>query len=152
MSTFFVFFFFKKSYPQYDAMTLNTRQGGLINFFLDSPSLRIVYFISLSFFTSKFNKSSSLMIWVKVWQPHMNEHITDSRKICRSDVKMKPSLPTHTSFPKTHSLVGWLEKMFIKRAQLMWQVPLLHASDKSNENRHIITWAFLVLKCYYCWY
>lgn len=59
----------------------------------------------------------------------------------------------HITFPYPNAfLVGWLEKMFIKRAQLTWQLPLFHANKNSRENRHIITWAFLVLECYYCWY
>lgn len=75
-----------------------------------------------------------------------------SRKTWSSDVKTKSFLPTRTSSPHKRFLVGWLEKMFIHRAQLAWQVPLLHANNNRGENRHIITWAFLVLKCCYCRY
>lgn len=46
----FSLFAFGKAHPHCDAMTLNSRQGGLVNFLLDSPFLEdSLFHFSISF-------------------------------------------------------------------------------------------------------
>lgn len=119
--------------------------GGLAHFLL-----RLLLQGFFLFCTLLFNacfKSSSSVVWVKVWQKAcMKEGIIlltheDLKIPCCTD----ESFPTITLPDPNAFLVGWLEKMFIKRAQLTWQVPSFHANENSRENRHIITRLFWCL-------
>lgn len=73
---FFPFFFWKPP-PDCDARTLR-RQGGLVDFLRDFPTLRTLYVLATLFSFLKFSESSSLIVGVKGW--HMNEHSTELRE------------------------------------------------------------------------
>lgn len=74
----------------------------------------------------------------------------ESRKIGRPYINTNPSLPACNPSPKR--MFGGLagEDVYKRGTINVAGVPLFHANNNSRENRHIITWAFLVLERYYC--